>query len=133
YGLAGYALFVAVIAGLEILAIPAIPLTMSAGLLFGYIIGTIIVFISGTVAASVSFLIARYFSRDRILKLAEGNKKFLTIDKTRNATGLVAPAIATSLGALTYTLGTLVPMIGASGFATATPVTAIETVASSFR
>ncbi|KAL7259077.1 hypothetical protein ACSBR1_005056 [Camellia fascicularis] len=102
---------------------------MSAGLLFGYIIGTIIVSISGTVAASVSFLIARYFSRDRILKLVEGNKKFLAIDKIRNATGLVARAIVASLDALTYTLGTLVPMIEASGFATAAPVTAIETIA----
>ena len=33
----------------QILAIPAIPLTMSAGLLFGSFIGTIIVSISGTV------------------------------------------------------------------------------------
>ncbi|XP_055830594.1 uncharacterized protein LOC129899608 [Solanum dulcamara] len=81
YGPAGYALFVAVYAGLEILAIPAIPLTMSAGLLFGSVTGTIIVSISGTVAASVAFLIARYFARERILKLVEGNKKFLAIDK----------------------------------------------------
>ncbi|XP_028075635.1 uncharacterized protein LOC114277868 isoform X2 [Camellia sinensis] len=216
---------------------------MSAGLLFGSIIGTIIVSISGTVAASVAFLIARYFARDRILKLAEGNKKFLAIDKaigengfrvvtflrlspllpfslgnylygltsvkfvpyvlgrfasciylwerakknlfgsnlqicmeattmiskfvdvlkfldhfliprgiflslsrwflylyevsfvmqTRNATGLVAPAIAVGLGALTYTLGTLVPVVGASGFATAAIATVIGTVVSSFR
>ena len=34
----------------QILAIPAIPLTMSAGLLFGPVIGTIIVSISGTVS-----------------------------------------------------------------------------------
>ncbi|THG15197.1 hypothetical protein TEA_009970 [Camellia sinensis var. sinensis] len=156
---------------IQILAIPVIPLTMSAGLLFGSIIGTIIVSISGTVAASVAFLIARYFARDRILKLAEGNKKFLAIDKaigengfrvvtflrlspllpfslgnylygltsvkfvpyTRNATGLVAPAIAVGLGALTYTLGTLVPVVGASGFATAAIATVIGTVVSSFR
>ncbi|XP_028075667.1 uncharacterized protein LOC114277868 isoform X3 [Camellia sinensis] len=162
------------------------------------------------VAASVAFLIARYFARDRILKLAEGNKKFLAIDKaigengfrvvtflrlspllpfslgnylygltsvkfvpyvlgrfasciylwerakknlfgsnlqicmeattmiskfvdTRNATGLVAPAIAVGLGALTYTLGTLVPVVGASGFATAAIATVIGTVVSSFR
>ncbi|CAL5404589.1 unnamed protein product [Camellia sinensis] len=38
--------------------------------------------------------------------------------KTRNATRLVAPAIVAGLGALTHTLGTLVPVIGASGFAT---------------
>ncbi|KAL0326433.1 UNVERIFIED_CONTAM: hypothetical protein Sradi_5212600 [Sesamum radiatum] len=87
YGPAGYALFVAVYAGLEILAIPAIPLTMSAGLLFGSVTGTIIVSISGTVAASVAFLIARYFARERILKLVEGNKKFLAIDKAIGENG----------------------------------------------
>ncbi|KAI5073471.1 hypothetical protein GOP47_0011484 [Adiantum capillus-veneris] len=81
YGAAGYALFVAVYAGLEVLAIPAIPLTMSAGLLFGTFTGTIIVSISGTIAATAAFLIARYLARDRILKLAAGNKKFLAIDK----------------------------------------------------
>ncbi|KAK4375309.1 hypothetical protein RND71_005986 [Anisodus tanguticus] len=81
YGPAGYALFVAVYDVLEILAIPAIPLTMSAGLLFGSVTGTIIVSISGTVAASVAFLIARYFARGRILKLVEGNKKFLAIEQ----------------------------------------------------
>lgn len=81
YGPAGYALFVAVYSGLEILAIPAIPLTLSAGLLFGSFTGTIIVSISGTIAASVAFLIARYFARERILKLVEENPKFLAIDK----------------------------------------------------
>ncbi|GJX22263.1 TVP38/TMEM64 family membrane protein slr0305 [Tanacetum coccineum] len=60
----GYALFVAVYAGLEVLAIPAIPLTLSTGLLFGSLTGTILASISGTVAASVAFLIARYFARD---------------------------------------------------------------------
>ncbi|THG18525.1 hypothetical protein TEA_015223 [Camellia sinensis var. sinensis] len=53
--------------------------------------------------------------------------------QTRNATGLVAPAIAVDLGALTYTLGTFVPVIGASGFATAAGATALGTVVSSFR
>lgn len=35
---------------LQVLAIPAIPLTMSAGLLFGSFTGTILVSISGTVS-----------------------------------------------------------------------------------
>ncbi|MCO5601496.1 hypothetical protein L7F22_055617 [Adiantum nelumboides] len=87
YGAAGYALFVAGYAGLEILAIPAIPLTMSAGLLFGTVVGTILVSISGTIAATAAFLIARYLARDRILKLAEGNKKFLAIDKAIGENG----------------------------------------------
>ncbi|XP_057490737.1 uncharacterized protein LOC130776499 [Actinidia eriantha] len=111
YGPAGYALFVAVYAGLEILAIPAIPLTMSAGLLFGSITGTIIVSISGTMAASVAFLIARYFARDRILKLVEGNKKFLAIDKAIGENGFrvvtllrLSPLLPFSLGNYLYGL-----------------------------
>ncbi|XP_062073142.1 uncharacterized protein LOC133777511 [Humulus lupulus] len=111
YGPAGYALFVAVYAGLEVLAIPAIPLTMSAGLLFGSFIGTIIVSISGTLAASVAFLIARYFARERILKLVEGNKKFLAIDKAIGEDGFrvvtllrLSPLLPFSLGNYLYGL-----------------------------
>ncbi|XP_031496475.1 uncharacterized protein LOC116261767 [Nymphaea colorata] len=111
YGPAGYALFVAVYAGLEILAIPAIPLTMSAGLLFGGVTGTIIVSISGTVAAAVAFLIARYFARERILKLVEGNKKFLAIDKAIGENGFrvvtllrLSPLLPFSLGNYLYGL-----------------------------
>ncbi|KAK5772063.1 uncharacterized protein LOC108467591 [Gossypium arboreum] len=111
YGPAGYALFVAVYAGLEVLAIPAIPLTMSAGLLFGSVIGTILVSISGTVAASIAFLIARYFARERILKLVEGNKKFFAIDKAIGENGFrvvtllrLSPLLPFSLGNYLYGL-----------------------------
>ncbi|KAG0496507.1 hypothetical protein HPP92_001025 [Vanilla planifolia] len=110
-GPSGYAVFVAVYAGLEILAIPAIPLTMSAGLLFGPLTGTIIVSISGTVAAAVAFLIARYFARERILKLVEGNKKFLAIDKAIGENGFrvvtllrLSPLLPFSLGNYLYGL-----------------------------
>ncbi|KAE8706410.1 SNARE associated Golgi family protein isoform 2 [Hibiscus syriacus] len=121
YGPVGYALFVAVYAGLEVLAIPAIPLTMSAGLLFGSVIGTILVSISGTVAASVAFLIARYFARERILKLVEGNKKFLAIDKAIGENGFrvvtllrLSPLLPFSLGNYLYGLTSVkfVPYVG---------------------
>ncbi|KAI8009687.1 TVP38/TMEM64 family membrane protein slr0305, partial [Camellia lanceoleosa] len=95
----------------QILAIPAISLTMSAGLLFGSIIGIIIVSISGTVAASAAFLIARYFARDRILKLVEGNNKFLAIDKAIGENGFkvvtllrLSPLLPFSLGNYLYGL-----------------------------
>ncbi|KAK9757536.1 hypothetical protein RND81_01G168800 [Saponaria officinalis] len=111
YGPAGYGLFVLVYAGLEVLAIPAIPLTMSAGLLFGSLTGTIIVSISGTLAASIAFLIARYFARERILKLVEGNKKFLAIDKAIGENGFrvvtllrLSPLLPFSLGNYLYGL-----------------------------
>lgn len=105
YGAAGYALFVAVYAGLEVLAIPAIPLTMSAGLLFGTFTGTIIVSISGTIAATAAFLIARYLVRDRILKLAEGNKKFLAIDKAIGENGFRVVALLRLSPLLPFSLG----------------------------
>lgn len=43
----------------QVLAIPAIPLTMSAGLLFGSVTGTIIVSIGGTVSnfTSIAFVL----------------------------------------------------------------------------
>ena len=45
---------------LEVLALPAVPLTMTAGLLFGVGPGAAVVSVSATVAATISFLIARY-------------------------------------------------------------------------
>ncbi|XP_028105080.1 uncharacterized protein LOC114304108, partial [Camellia sinensis] len=105
----------------HILAIPVIPLTMSVGLLFGSIIGTIIVSISGTVDASVVFQIARYFACDHILKLVEGNKKFLAIDKAIGENGvkvvtflLWSPLLPFSLGNYLYGLTSVkfVPCVG---------------------
>ncbi|XP_028111005.1 protein RETICULATA-RELATED 6, chloroplastic-like [Camellia sinensis] len=52
--------------------------------------------------------------------------------QTRNTTRLVALAIAAGLGALTHTLGTVVPVILASGFATVTTAIVIGTVVGSF-
>uniref|UniRef100_A0A803LHD0 VTT domain-containing protein n=1 Tax=Chenopodium quinoa TaxID=63459 RepID=A0A803LHD0_CHEQI len=123
YGPAGYALFVLVYAGLEVLAIPAIPLTMSAGLLFGSVTGTVLVSISGTLAASIAFLIARYFARERILKLVEGNKKFKAIDKAIGENGFrivallrLSPLLPFSLGNYLYGLTSVkfVPYVLAS-------------------
>lgn len=63
------------------------------------------------VAASVAFLIARYCARDRILKLVEGNKKFLAIDKAIGENGFrvvtllrLSPLLPFSLGNYLYGL-----------------------------
>ena len=58
-------------------------------------------------AASVAFLIARYFARERILKLVEGNKKFLAIGENgfRVVTLLrLSPLLPFSLGNYLYGL-----------------------------
>ena len=57
-GSLGYALFMAGYVVLEILAVPAFPLTMSAGALFGTLPGTLLVTTSATIAAAAAFLIS---------------------------------------------------------------------------
>lgn len=66
WGVWGYLAYAAVYAGLEVLAVPAIPLTMTAGAIFGPLPGTLIVSLSGTLAATIAFLIARYAARDKV-------------------------------------------------------------------
>lgn len=51
---------------LEILAVPAIPLTMTAGVIFGIVPGTIVVSAASVTAAAIAFLIARYAARDKV-------------------------------------------------------------------
>jgi len=62
-------------------------------------------------SCSGPFLIARYFARERILKLVEGNKKFLAIDKAIGENGFkvvtllrLSPLLPFSLGNYLYGL-----------------------------
>jgi uncharacterized membrane protein YdjX (TVP38/TMEM64 family) len=68
--LQGYLAYAAVYTGLEVLAVPAIPLTMTAGVIFGPAVGTLIVSASATTAATIAFLIARYAARDKVRRAA---------------------------------------------------------------
>ena len=59
----------------------------------------------------MAFLIARYFARERILKMVEGNKKFLAIDKAIGENGFkvvtllrLSPLLPFSLGNYLYGL-----------------------------
>ena len=76
----GYIYFGVVYTVAEILAIPAIPLTASAGYLFGVRNGTIVVLMAASIAASVSFLIGRTFLRTYVENLLKKNPEFQKID-----------------------------------------------------
>lgn len=65
----------------EILAIPAIPLTASAGYLFGPVKGTAIVLLSASVAAGVSFAIGRTLLREYVEGVLVDYPKFAKLDK----------------------------------------------------
>lgn len=77
----GYFAFAGLYIVLETLAVPATPLTLTAGYLFGQLPGTLVVSGASSAAAVVAFLIARYAVRDRILDMAADNKQFAAIDK----------------------------------------------------
>ncbi len=65
----------------EVLAIPAFPLTASAGYLFGVAMGTSVVLISASIAAAISFVIGRTVLRAYVENLLEDYPDFKKIDK----------------------------------------------------
>jgi uncharacterized membrane protein YdjX (TVP38/TMEM64 family) len=65
----------------EILAIPAIPLTASAGYLFGPVKGTAIVLLSASIAAAISFTIGRTLLRDYVEGVLIDYPKFAKLDR----------------------------------------------------
>lgn len=65
----------------EVLAIPSIPLTTSAGYLFGVSTGTLVVLLSASVAATVSFTLGRTFLRETVEKFISEDPKLARLDK----------------------------------------------------
>lgn len=80
-GPAGGLLYGAVYVLAVLLFVPGIVLTLGAGFLFGVAWGTVIVSLASTTAAAFAFLIARYFARSRVERLARRNPKFQAIDR----------------------------------------------------
>jgi uncharacterized membrane protein YdjX (TVP38/TMEM64 family) len=93
WGPLGYIAYAAVYAGLELLAVPAIPLTMTAGIIFGVGPGLAVVSIAATIAATAAFLIARYLARDKVAAWANKNPKFAAIDRAIGKDGFRVVAL----------------------------------------
>lgn len=65
----------------EVLAIPAVPLTASAGYLFGVTTGTCVVLVSAAIAASISFVIGRTLLRTTVEDMMGSYPEFAKMDK----------------------------------------------------
>ncbi|MGH6742940.1 MAG: TVP38/TMEM64 family protein, partial [Bradyrhizobium sp.] len=61
--------------------VPASPLTLAAGAMFGPVVGTITASLSSTVGAAASFLVARYLARDSFAGAIRQYPKFDAVDK----------------------------------------------------
>ena len=65
----------------EVLGIPALPLTASAGYLFGLAEGTAVVLTSASIAAAFAFVIGRTFLRSYVETVLEEYPEFQKMDK----------------------------------------------------
>ena len=80
-GAAGMVIYGAIYVAAVVLFVPGIVLTLGAGFLFGLGWGIVVVSAASTTAAALAFLIARYFARDSVEKIARKNAKFAAIDR----------------------------------------------------
>ncbi len=79
-GALGVVLYVAAHAGVTLLMLPAVLMTIGAGFLFGLVPGTAVALAGATSGAAASFLVARYLARDRIARAAARDPRFAALD-----------------------------------------------------
>ena len=94
-----------------VLFLPGSLITIGSGYLFGLGWGTLLVSISATISASLSFLISRYLARDWVVSKAKQNAKFNAIDQAIGEQGWkivgllrLSPALPFSLSNYLYGL-----------------------------
>lgn len=94
-----------------LLFVPGSALTLTSGVLFGPLWGTVTVSVSSTTAAALAFLIARYLARDKVATQAAKFPKFAAIDEAIGQGGpkivamlRLSPAVPFSLGNYLYGL-----------------------------
>ena len=79
-GPVGYLGFILIYIVSTVMMLPGSPLTFTAGALFGFWKGLILVSIGSTLGASCAFMVSRYLIRKSIEKRVLKNKKFQSID-----------------------------------------------------
>jgi uncharacterized membrane protein YdjX (TVP38/TMEM64 family) len=74
-------LYAAAHAGVTVLMLPAVLMTIGAGFLFGPYVGSLVALAGATVGATAAFLIARYVARDRVAASAASDPRFAALDR----------------------------------------------------
>lgn len=80
-GPAGYLIYILVYILFCVLLLPASPLTIGAGAIFGFVEGSLVVIAGGTLGATASFLLARTALRARVERMIAGNARFRALDR----------------------------------------------------
>lgn len=90
--------------------LPASVVTLGAGVVFGVVKGSLLVFVSAMLGATAAFLVGRYLARDWISKKIAGNVRFQAIDDAIGREGrkiifLIRLSPAFPFNLLNYALG----------------------------
>ena len=80
-GALGPIAFMAIYILATVLFLPGSLLTLGAGVLFGWLSGSLYVFVGATLGATAAFLVGRYLARGWVARQIEGNEKFKAIDE----------------------------------------------------
>lgn len=86
-GPVGGLLFGLVYVAATVLFFPGLPLTLGAGLIYGAVMGTLIVSPASVAGASFAFLIARYLARDWVTRRLKKYKQASAIDRAIEKNG----------------------------------------------
>lgn len=86
-GIKGYLGFILIYLVSTIMMLPGSPLTFTAGALFGFWKGLVIVSIGSTIGAGCAFLVSRYLARNFVKRKFLNNERFKSIDSGINEEG----------------------------------------------
>ena len=86
----------AVYAGLEVLLLPATPVALTAGALFGVPAGAALSTLGGLTGATTCFLLGRTVARDRVTAWAAGDARFGALDRAIARDGFKVVLLARS-------------------------------------
>ncbi|RJP19546.1 MAG: TVP38/TMEM64 family protein [Candidatus Abyssobacteria bacterium SURF_5] len=89
----GPAAFVLIYVAAVVAAVPGSALTVTAGALFGSVVGVVVVIFGATIGASLAFLISRYFARDAVARWLSTKEKFRRIDQLTERHGAIIVAL----------------------------------------
>jgi uncharacterized membrane protein YdjX (TVP38/TMEM64 family) len=89
----GPIVFVLIYIAAVVFALPGSVITIAAGVLFGSLLGVILVSIGSTVGAGLTFLISRYFARESISSWLSKKEKLKKLDDLSERHGAIIVAI----------------------------------------
>lgn len=81
WGLIAPLVFLMLYIGAVILAIPATPLGILAGIMFGSTIGIVLITIGANIGGAITFLVARYFARESVARWVTRHSSLQRLDQ----------------------------------------------------